>query len=73
MKIQQNCNSTGSPKTCRDLEVGTVFKTKGSGIAWLKAQGGYFNLAHNQYYSNGAFAENTEVDLVYLNARIVLE
>ena len=74
MKIQQNCDkvqATGLRPT--ELPENTVFKCKNGTITWLKTSVGYFNFNNNLVHAFPYFSVDTTVDIVYPNARIVLE
>jgi hypothetical protein len=73
MKIVQTCgNTVEAPKFPRDLPLGTVFKLKGLSPSptYLKLSHGYANLSCNLYTP---LLSEYAVDLVYPNARLVLE
>lgn len=70
MKIVQNCNEKPEPRKIADqLPVGTVYKVVGNSATYLRTNEGHLDILNNhQYKSNGAL-----VDIIYPNARIVLE
>lgn len=75
MKIQQTCApSLGCLGKAKDLPQNTIFKLKGQTTTWLKFPQGYFDFGANAFWGTANWNnENTEVDLIYPNARIVLE
>lgn len=72
MKVVQNCTvgATPDPVFAQSLNVGTVYKAKQSTNTYLRTSSGVVNLSTNeQFGSIGAH----EVDIIYPNARVVLE
>jgi hypothetical protein len=74
MKIVQNCKEQEALKFPRDLPIGSVFKLKALVHTYLKIAGGYYvNLSTNELMSGMSSVADSTIDLVYPNARIVLE
>jgi hypothetical protein len=71
MKIVQNCQEAKAhPKLASDLSSGTVFKLVGDTATWLRTTIGCVNLVTNGFT---ATCPAGAVDLIYPNARVVLE
>lgn len=72
MKIQQNCTEPTKHPLPANLPAGTIFKLSGFTTIYLKLITGFLNLTENKYIEVNNFGNYT-VDIIYPNAKVVLE
>lgn len=72
MKIQQSCNEKPTSPLPSSLPAGTVFKLSGFTTLYLKLMTGFASLSDNKFIEVNNFANYT-VDIIYPNAKVVLE